>query len=213
MANFQITNVRIRIKQDTKDNWNHSSLIPLVGEICLATDTGELRYGDGTNTWTGLSNICILSENVLDAISIATNTGNDTADRTADAGKLVKTISNGEYKGKIDPNLVVGGQSLLESNKIQAELLTNTLTGNSPVYVQATGTYVEGVTYYTDATGKTQVDTSEFEVGVTDVSNYYIESQSTTEVNMASKIETYDKNGNVIDAEYSQNYVLNTVNI
>lgn len=44
-----------------------------------------------------------------------------------------------------------------------------------PTYVAATGTYVSGTTYYTDATGATTVDTSSFEAGVTDVSSYYIE--------------------------------------
>ena len=62
MANFQITNVRIRIKQDTKANWNSSTLVPLKGEMCLATDTGELRYGDGTNTWARLSSIGKISK-------------------------------------------------------------------------------------------------------------------------------------------------------
>ncbi len=41
-------------------------------------------------------------------------------------------------------------------------------------YVQATGTYVAGTTYYTDSTGATEVDTTGFEEGVTDVSSYYV---------------------------------------
>lgn len=40
--------------------------------------------------------------------------------------------------------------------------------------VQATGTYVAGTTYYTDNTGATTVDTSEFVAGTTDVSTYYV---------------------------------------
>lgn len=43
-------------------------------------------------------------------------------------------------------------------------------------YVKATGTYVDGTTYYTDNTGATEIDTTDFEVGVTDVSDFYIES-------------------------------------
>ena len=42
------------------------------------------------------------------------------------------------------------------------------------VYSQATGTYVSGTKYYTDNTSATEVDTSSFEVGVTDVSSYYV---------------------------------------
>lgn len=41
-------------------------------------------------------------------------------------------------------------------------------------YVAATGTFETGKKYYTDATGSTEVDTSEFEDGVTDVSSYFV---------------------------------------
>ena len=41
-------------------------------------------------------------------------------------------------------------------------------------YKAATGKYVFGTTYYTDSTGATEVDTTGFEVGVTDVSSYYV---------------------------------------
>ena len=43
-------------------------------------------------------------------------------------------------------------------------------------FTQATGTYVAGTKYYSDSNGTTEVDTSEFEVGVTDVSSYYVAS-------------------------------------
>lgn len=42
------------------------------------------------------------------------------------------------------------------------------------VYGAASGTYVAGTTYYTDNTGSTEVDTTGFEDGVTDVSSYYV---------------------------------------
>ena len=41
-------------------------------------------------------------------------------------------------------------------------------------YKAATGTYVSGTIYYTDGTGATEVDTTGFEEGVTDVSSYYV---------------------------------------
>ena len=46
-------------------------------------------------------------------------------------------------------------------------------------YAQATGTYVEGTTYYTDSTGTTEVNTSGFENGTTDVSDYYVVASTT----------------------------------
>ena len=50
----------------------------------------------------------------------------------------------------------------------------NTL--NTPaVYSAATGTYVSGTTYYTDANGSANVDTTEFVEGTTDVSSYFVQ--------------------------------------
>lgn len=42
------------------------------------------------------------------------------------------------------------------------------------VYEAATGTYVAGTKYYTDANGSSEVDTTSFEAGVTDVSSYFV---------------------------------------
>ena len=45
--------------------------------------------------------------------------------------------------------------------------------GGNP-YIKATGKFVTGTKYYTDATGETEVNTSGFTEGSTDVSTYYI---------------------------------------
>lgn len=44
------------------------------------------------------------------------------------------------------------------------------------VYVKATGKFVTGTTYYTDNTGATEVNTTGFTEGSTDVSSYYVQS-------------------------------------
>lgn len=44
--------------------------------------------------------------------------------------------------------------------------------------VAATGTYVSGTKYYTDTTGETEVDTTGFTEGTTDVSSYYVKNPS-----------------------------------
>ena len=41
-------------------------------------------------------------------------------------------------------------------------------------YIAATGTYIAGTKYYTDDTGATEVDTTEFVEGTTDVSSYFV---------------------------------------
>jgi hypothetical protein len=75
-----------------------------------------------------------------------------------------------------DPEKVISEAALVEAmswNEIPDD--EEPETPETPTtYVQATGTYVPGTTYYTDSTGTTEVDTSEFEEGVTDVSSYYV---------------------------------------
>lgn len=83
------------------------------------------------------------------------------------------TITNNAITINIDPSnangLSVGANGLALA------------TAGSAVttYAQAMGTYVEGATYYTDNTGTTEVDTADFENGVTDVSNYYVVASTT----------------------------------
>ena len=55
-------------------------------------------------------------------------------------------------------------------------------------YRAATGTYASGTKYYTDSTGATEVDTSGFEEGITDVSSYYIVDVAGTPAVKAYKI-------------------------
>lgn len=285
MANFQIMNVRIRIKQDTFTNWNSSSLIPLAGEMCLAIDTGELRYGDGIHPWSSLTspgiyvkeadklhNTCTIlfathpaganpnedhaiptdvtgtfsfdgSQDVTTQLTLVNTTRTDAAaNNTAtevitgitsdtkgritatsrmnavssytgstDEGKLVKLGTD----GKIDTNLVTSGADLVTNDKINAELLTDEITGvnASGSYVQATGTYIPKVVYYTDSTGQTIVNTSNFVSGETDVSSYYVAQNSTnTEADMNSTVVTTSENS-ITNIEYSQSYVLSSVNI
>ena len=51
MANFSIKNVRIQLKNDLAANWATSELIPLKGELCLESDTGHFKFGDGTHKY------------------------------------------------------------------------------------------------------------------------------------------------------------------
>lgn len=78
-----------------------------------------------------------------------------------------------------DPEKVISEAALVEAmswNEIPDDPVTPTEPEEEEkTYVQATGTYVAGTKYYTDSTGTTEVDTTGFEEGVTDVSSYYIE--------------------------------------
>lgn len=51
----KMINVRHIQKTDTSANWATSTLILLEGEIAYASDTGEIRIGDGKKTWNNLT--------------------------------------------------------------------------------------------------------------------------------------------------------------
>lgn len=53
MADLTV-NARMIMKNDTASNWASSSLIPLKGELCLESDTGRFKFGDGINTFANL---------------------------------------------------------------------------------------------------------------------------------------------------------------
>lgn len=67
---------------------------------------------------------------------------------------------------------------------VDTDGLKNNLAVPAISYVAATGTYVEGTTYYTDNSGAATVDTSEFVPGSTPVSAYFV-AQSNTAANGA----------------------------
>lgn len=46
---------RFRIRRDTAANWTSENPVLLLGEPALETDTGKVKYGDGSTAWTSLS--------------------------------------------------------------------------------------------------------------------------------------------------------------
>ena len=53
-SNDAIVKVSLRVRRKTSSQWlSYTSVIPL-GEPCYATDTGEVRIGDGINMWSNL---------------------------------------------------------------------------------------------------------------------------------------------------------------
>lgn len=105
----------------------------------------------------------------------------------ADSGKSARTIAAEELAAKLIPGDAIEALDTLEEiaawiqahpesvAAINAKLTLG--THNVTKYVKATGTFVDGTTYYTDDTGATEVDSSSFVEGTTDVSNYYVATQ------------------------------------
>lgn len=44
----------LKLKRKTQAQWESSTVIPLEGEPCMATDTFQFKIGDGVNVWTAL---------------------------------------------------------------------------------------------------------------------------------------------------------------
>jgi hypothetical protein len=47
--------IQIQLRRDTAANWTSANPILASGELGLETDTGKMKVGNGTNTWTGLA--------------------------------------------------------------------------------------------------------------------------------------------------------------
>ena len=105
----------------------------------------------------------------------------------ADTGKSARAIAAEELAAQLVPENAIEALDTLQEiaawiqshpedvAAINAKLTLG--THNVTQYVKATGTFVDGTTYYTDDTGATPVDSSSFVEGTTDVSNYYVATQ------------------------------------
>ena len=115
---------------------------------------------------------------------------------------VINTVADGDNNTETDTHIYLPVEDLVDvylaGNGLQLDPSTNTFSikldssylnglkvganglgldlaaGASTTYVAATGTFATGTTYYTDNTGATEVDTTSFEDGVTDVSSYYV---------------------------------------
>lgn len=65
MANLNVQNVRIILKNDTAAKWATSTLVLKKGELALESDTGKFKFGDGVHKFSEISSYggCIVSAN------------------------------------------------------------------------------------------------------------------------------------------------------
>lgn len=63
---------QIQIRRDTAANWTSTNPVLLLGELGIETDTGNVRRGDGTSTWTQLSDLYAISHAPI-TLTTATN--------------------------------------------------------------------------------------------------------------------------------------------
>lgn len=82
--------VRIQIRRDTAANWTSENPILAQGEMGFETDTEQLKFGNGTDTWDDID--YFIDGSVLPIYELITATGTDTY---AAAYTPVQTLTNG----------------------------------------------------------------------------------------------------------------------
>jgi Major tropism determinant N-terminal domain len=59
---------KIQFRRDTSTNWTNTNPVLAQGEPGLETDTGKVKYGDGSSTWTSLSYASTLPTGMVPAL-------------------------------------------------------------------------------------------------------------------------------------------------
>lgn len=85
-------NALIEIRRDTAANWTSANPVLASGEPGLETDTGKLKFGDGTTVWTSLGYFSGSSapnvQSVTSAATVTPTFSNDLVKITAQAAAL-----------------------------------------------------------------------------------------------------------------------------
>lgn len=76
MANTTL-NVKIQIRNDTKNNWNTQNPVLLKGEMGVETDTRKFKFGDGVNDWATLEYASATGAIIMNKAPTPTDSGYD----------------------------------------------------------------------------------------------------------------------------------------
>lgn len=78
---------KVQFRRDTAANWTSTNPILSAGEVGFETNTGKIKVGDGTNTWSKIATSCV--ESIIEL-----NTAYTLTSQTA-AQKLFNASTNG----------------------------------------------------------------------------------------------------------------------
>lgn len=76
MANTTL-NVKIQIRNDTKNNWNTQNPVLLKGEMGVETDTRKFKFGDGVSDWATLEYASATGAIIMNKAPTPTDSGYD----------------------------------------------------------------------------------------------------------------------------------------
>jgi len=152
---------RFQLRRDTAINWEAVDPVLLVGELAYETDTGRLKLGDGTSTWSELPYFLATVESVNGQIGIVLL---DTDD-IAESGP---TAANKWFTPQRVANTLVGGENV----EIAYDTITEKVTISSPGNVK----FPEGIGL-TSGAELPIIDeygtTGSFYIGLTSASSLY----------------------------------------
>jgi hypothetical protein len=127
---------RMLQRRGTEAQWNLATYVPGAGEICVATDTGLIKVGDGVNVWSELPNPFDLmylplegtaaNSELLGGIGADGFLQNGDGDDAATPDSIVQRDGSGRFEAVAgtDPLHVVNYTQLIDSKK---ELFGRTL--------------------------------------------------------------------------------------
>lgn len=172
----------VTTNNEYKKNSNIYVVVDKDGSVqALTVGTNANLYLVTNNTGTGTEQL-ITEESVANALANGTKDDNDTPTTWTVTGAGMKSLI---VTTTSVPTLTATSSIATDDSPTGVAITVNsakfTPTAKGTYAFEfisprnkATGTYVSGTTYYNDGIGGTTVNTSAFEVGVTDVSSYYV---------------------------------------
>lgn len=127
---------RIQIRRDTASNWTAANPTPAAGEICYESDTGKLKIGNGTSSWTSLVytyDLSILGYSRVwtDAVTVV-RTDNDTVVYTT-ASAAIATLTANSIIGRLVRWMNGDGSA------IKKAFVRNATTSGADVVIELSG--------------------------------------------------------------------------
>lgn len=87
----KVLNITIQLRRGTTSEWTeYGAVVPAMGEPCLDTTTGHLRFGDGVTSYKDLPDIAELHGVQLEALK--QTVGNDTAGLVKDVQDILTVV-------------------------------------------------------------------------------------------------------------------------
>lgn len=120
---------QIRLRRDTAANWTTANPVLAAGEAGVETDTGKLKIGNGSSSWTQLSYLTI------DASQVTAGTLGSARIPNLDAAKVTSGTFDAARIPNTDASKVTNQQNLIAGQFYSGGLVAG---GARKIFVQST---------------------------------------------------------------------------